>query len=73
MGELFFCTCFLGGVCENTGLNAYYMGLLHDIGKIGIPNEIINSPTRLFPKQCSGLLTVTLITCYMNGGVMVND
>ncbi len=29
--------------CENV----YYMGLLHDIGKIGVPNEIINSKNRL--------------------------
>ncbi len=33
--------------CED----AYYMGLLHDLGKIGVPNEIINSPTRLTDKQ----------------------
>lgn len=29
--------------CENV----YYMALLHDIGKIGVPNEIINSTTKL--------------------------
>ena len=29
--------------CENV----YYMALLNDIGKIGVPNEIINSPTKL--------------------------
>lgn len=29
--------------CENL----YYMALLHDIGKIGVPNEIINSTTKL--------------------------
>ena len=33
--------------CENT----YYMGLLHDLGKIGVPNEIINSPTKLTDEQ----------------------
>jgi energy-coupling factor transport system substrate-specific component len=27
--------------------NLYYIGLLHDVGKIGIPNEIINKPDRL--------------------------
>ncbi|MCR5250759.1 MAG: HD-GYP domain-containing protein [Lachnospiraceae bacterium] len=31
------------GTCENI----YYMGLLHDIGKIGVSNEIINKPSRL--------------------------
>ena len=27
--------------------NLYYIGLLHDVGKIGIPNEIINKPEKL--------------------------
>lgn len=29
----------------------YYMGLLHDIGKIGIPDEIINKTTQLTDKE----------------------
>ena len=33
--------------CENI----YYMGLLHDLGKIGVPNAIINSPTRLTDEE----------------------
>ena len=33
--------------CENV----YYMGLLHDIGKIGVPNEIINSTEPLTNAQ----------------------
>ncbi len=33
--------------CEDV----YYYGLLHDLGKIGVPNEIINSPTRLTDEE----------------------
>ncbi|MBR4760968.1 MAG: HD-GYP domain-containing protein [Lachnospiraceae bacterium] len=33
--------------CENV----YYMALLHDIGKIGVPNEIINNPSKLTDEQ----------------------
>ena len=35
------------GLPEEFCENIYYMGLLHDIGKIGVPNEIINKPSRL--------------------------
>ena len=44
-------------IAEKMGLerdaceNIYYMGLLHDIGKIGVPNEIINKPSRLDDRE----------------------
>jgi putative nucleotidyltransferase with HDIG domain len=44
-------------IAERMGLapeqceDIYYMGLLHDIGKIGVPNEIINKPTKLTDEE----------------------
>lgn len=44
-------------IAERMGLtpeqceNIYYMGLLHDIGKIGVPNEIINKPSKLTDEE----------------------
>ncbi|MCR5684635.1 MAG: HD-GYP domain-containing protein [Lachnospiraceae bacterium] len=35
------------GMSEEDCENVYYMGLLHDIGKIGVPSSIINSPDKL--------------------------
>ena len=35
------------GLDKESQENIYYMGLLHDIGKIGVPKEIINKPSRL--------------------------
>ncbi|MBP5159222.1 MAG: HD domain-containing protein [Lachnospiraceae bacterium] len=29
----------------------YMMGLLHDVGKIGVPDEVINKPTKLTPDE----------------------
>ena len=46
-------------LAEEMGLSAedcesiYYMGLLHDLGKIGVPNEIINSISKLSEEQYS--------------------
>ena len=39
------------GLSEEEQEKAYYMGLLHDIGKIGIPNEIINKTTKLTDEE----------------------
>ncbi len=39
------------GLDAETCENIYYMGLLHDIGKIGVPNEIINKPSRLTDEE----------------------
>ncbi len=40
-------------MCEDI----YYMGLLHDIGKIGVPNEIINKPAKLTDEEYSIIKT----------------
>lgn len=46
-------------IAEKMGLSAedceniYYMGLLHDIGKVGVPDEIINKPTKLSDEEYS--------------------
>jgi len=37
--------------------NVYYMGLLHDIGKIGVPNEIINSKSKLTDEEYAVIKT----------------
>lgn len=39
------------GLPEKDQEMIYYMGLLHDIGKIGVPNEIINKPDRLSDEE----------------------
>ena len=39
------------GLTEEECDNIYYMGLLHDIGKIGVPNEIINKPSGLTDEE----------------------
>ncbi|MCR5480663.1 MAG: HD-GYP domain-containing protein [Ruminococcus sp.] len=39
------------GMSKQQQLDIYYMGLLHDIGKIGIPNAIINKTTKLTDEE----------------------
>ena len=39
------------GLSEKECEDVYYMGLLHDLGKIGVPNAIINSPDKLTPQE----------------------
>lgn len=36
---------------ENALLNLRYMCILHDIGKIGIPDQVLNKPKRLTPEE----------------------
>ena len=54
-------------IAEKMGLTAeecedvYYMGLLHDIGKIGVPNEIINKPARLTEPDYDVIKTHTVM------------
>ncbi|MBR2216094.1 MAG: HD domain-containing protein [Selenomonadaceae bacterium] len=39
----------------------YYMGLLHDVGKIGIPVEIINKPSKLTDEEYATIKSHTVI------------
>lgn len=41
------------GLNEREQKDIYYMGLLHDIGKIGIPDGIINKPSKLTDEEYS--------------------
>jgi len=39
------------GKAEDECENIYYIGLMHDCGKIGIPDEILNKPGKLTPEE----------------------
>ena len=45
------------GLSEEDCDNVYYMGLLHDIGKIGVPNAIINSKSKLTDEEYAVIKT----------------
>lgn len=49
------------GKSEQVQEDIYYVGLLHDIGKIGIPNTIINKETRLSEEEYEIIKTHTRI------------
>lgn len=49
------------GKSEKEQEDIYYMGLLHDIGKIGIPDEIINKPSRLTDEEFAVIRTHPVI------------
>ena len=39
------------GFSEKDQDKIYMMGLLHDVGKIGVPDSVINKPTKLTPEE----------------------
>jgi putative two-component system response regulator len=39
------------GKDEEEAHDIYYVGLMHDVGKIGIPDRIINKPTKLTDEE----------------------
>ena len=49
------------GLSEEEQENIYMMGLLHDIGKIGIPEMVLNKPGRLMMEEEEILDRHTLI------------
>lgn len=56
------------GMSEEEQENIYYIGLMHDIGKIGIPNEILNKPGKLSVQEVDVMRSHTLI-----GGEILKD
>ena len=48
---------------ENLGQAATNAAMLHDLGKIGIPDGILQKPGKLTPSECATLRQVPLITC----------
>ena len=43
------------GYDEKSQDNIYMMGLLHDVGKIGVPDEVINKPGRLTDEEFAAI------------------
>lgn len=49
------------GMSRQDQENIYYTGMLHDIGKIGVPDEIINKPGRLTDEEFAVIKTHPVI------------
>lgn len=47
------------GLSERECKNIYYIGLMHDCGKIGIPDAILNKPDKLTPQEYEIIKTHT--------------
>ena len=56
------------GLSEEIQNDIYVMGLLHDVGKIGIPNSIINKPTKLTDEEYATIKTHPV----MGGNILEN-
>lgn len=56
------------GMSEDEQEKVYYIALLHDIGKIGIPDAILNKPSRLTEEEFAVIKTHPLI-----GGEILKD
>ena len=46
------------GFSEKEREDIYYMGLLHDIGKIGVANAIINKGTQFDPDAADAMIQI---------------
>lgn len=57
------------GKSEKEQEEIYYMGLLHDIGKIGIPDEIINKPAKLTEEEYAVVKTHPVIGAQILGNI----
>lgn len=47
----------------------YYMGLLHDIGKIGVPDDILNKPGKLTDEEYEAIKSHTVIGARILAGM----
>jgi len=45
-----------GGLSEADAIDAKYAGLMHDLGKIGIPENVLNKPAKLDPFESKRMM-----------------